>query len=103
MKTNGKRGGWRYIAEFNRVRGNNIRRTAARLQRCGIREVEKHEHLTTLCMVRPSSMRFDDFKAILKAELQPRIGSLILFSRRTGNAFRCSNKGNRPGEFIKDD
>lgn len=94
---------WVYIGEFNRPRGDNIRRTATRLRRKGIVDVTHFCHLTTLRMVRPSGMSFSEFKAILRVELQPRIGGMVLFSRRTGNAFRCSNKGNRPGVFLKDE
>lgn len=48
-------------------------------------------------------MSFGEFKDVLRAQLHPQKGSLVLFSRRTGNAFRCSNRDNRPGKFVKDD
>ena len=46
-------------------------------------------------------MSWDEFKAVIRAVLQPRIGSVVLSSCRTGRVFLCSNRGNQPGVFQR--
>jgi hypothetical protein len=87
-----------YIAEFNRCRGDNIRRCARRLERRGI-PTSAIRHKTTLRMERPVGMGWPYFIRAVRDQLTPRIGSVLLHSQRTGNTFLCSNRGNRPGRF----
>ncbi|KTS34235.1 hypothetical protein NS228_05205 [Methylobacterium indicum] len=88
-----------YGAEFNRALGDNIRGVMRRLEKAGL-IVTKLPHLTTLLIRRPMSMSWADFTSAIRSELQPRIGGVFLTSS-TGRMFVCSNKGNRPGRFVR--
>jgi hypothetical protein len=88
----------RYVAEANRVIGDNIRAVARRLTCAGL-PAYTIAHKTTLVIERPSDMTGARFKALIRSILQPRRGSIILFSEATGRTFLCSNVGNRPGLF----
>ncbi|BAQ48065.1 hypothetical protein Maq22A_c25955 [Methylobacterium aquaticum] len=88
-----------YGAEFNRSLGDNIRGVMRKLEKAGL-DVSKPPHLTTLIIRRPLSMSWADFKAIIRSMIQPRIGSVFLTSS-TGRMFVCSNRGNRPGRFVR--
>jgi hypothetical protein len=79
---------------------DNIRWVVAYLERHGI-TVTRIRHLTALLLERPPSMSWDEFKAVIRAVLQPRIGSVVLSSCRTGRVFLCSNRGNQPGVFQR--
>ena len=89
-----------YVAEFNRPRNDNIRLCAAELQRWGL-VVTRLPHLTTLLIKRPAYMSWRDFKAAIRSVLQPRLGSVVIASRRTGRIFICSNRGNQAGLFQR--
>ncbi len=90
----------RYFAEFNRVRSDNIRRVAASLQRCGL-DVSILTHRTSLEIIRPDEMSWKSFTHAIRAQLQPRRGSVLISSERTGNTFICSFAGNKPGRFQR--
>ena len=90
---------WRYIAEFNRCVGDSIVRAKRWLERRGY-QVEFVPQLTTLLIRRPVGVTMKQFRADLRALLQPRRGSLILFST-SGRAWSCRMKGNRPGNFVR--
>lgn len=89
----------RYVCEVNRPRWDNIRACARLLERLGL-TVQVLAHKTSLVINRPSSMSWADFTATLNRALDPRCGSMLLFSQSTGNVFRCNNRGNRPGRFL---
>lgn len=89
-----------YVAEFNRCRGDNIKRTARRLTRAGLPS-DLSNHKTTIFIEKPADVPWKQMLQNLKTEIDPKLGSVLLFSRKTGNVFRCSNKGNRPGYFEK--
>lgn len=89
-----------YVGEFNRCRGDNIRRCASRLERGGV-PASPIPHLTALRIERPAGMDWPTFARTIRGELSPRIGSVVLHSQTTGNTFLCRNKGNRPGRFEK--
>ena len=89
----------RYIGEFNRPLRDDIRTRAQKLKGLGL-NVEILRHKTALAICRPMTMSWDDFKKALRAILDPKRGSVLLFSQATGNAFRCDNRGNRPGRFV---
>jgi hypothetical protein len=89
-----------YIVEFNRAYGDNIRIAARRLERAGL-DVEILPHKTTLQVIRPAWMSWDDFKDALRSALDRNRGSLVLFSQTTGYAFICSNLGNQRGLFQR--
>lgn len=89
----------RYIGEFNRPRWDNIPACIRRLEKAGI-SVERLRHKTSLAMMRPATMSWSTFTAAINSILDPNIGSVMLFSQSTGNAFRCNNRGNRPGRFL---
>lgn len=82
-----------FIAEFNRPRGDNIRRVERRLNKAGI-SAQLIPHKTTIRLIWPTGMSWVAFVAVLKSVVAPRIGSMILFSKATGNAFLYSNRGN---------
>jgi len=88
----------RYFAEFNRVRGDNIRRAARNLRRLGL-QVIVLAHRTSLEILRPSEMPWRDFTQAIRSQLQPRRGSVLISSESTGNTFICSFSGNQPGRF----
>lgn len=88
----------RYFGEFNRVKGDNIRNAARRLRRRGI-DATVLAHRTTLEMIRPDGMSWADFANAIRAQLQPRRGSAVISSERTGNTFICSFAGNQTGRF----
>jgi len=91
---------WEYVGEFNRCRGDNIRKCGRRLSKKGI-QVTFPPHKTAIKITRPESMSFAQFAGIVRAEVQPRIGSLLLMSKRTGNVFICNNHGNRPNRLLR--
>lgn len=90
---------YRYLGELNRPRWDNMNACIRRLQRAGL-DVEKLRHKTAFAVIRPSSMSWTSFLNILRTVLDPKLGSMLLFSQHTGNAFRCDNRGNRPGRFL---
>ncbi len=90
----------RYFAEFNRVIRDNIRIAARTLRRQGL-EAHVLPHKTSLLIERPRHMPWSDFTGAVAAVLQPQRGSVMLSSESTGNTFICSNRGNRPGRFVR--
>ena len=78
--------------------GDNIRAVARRLTRAGL-PAHTVAHKTTLVIERPAGMTWARFKALIRSILQPKRGSVILFSETTGRTFLCSNRGNQPGVF----
>ncbi len=89
-----------YLAETNRALRDNISWVVDYLERHGI-TVMRIRHLTALLLERPPSMSWTEFKVVIRAVLQPRIGSVVLSSCRTGRVFLCSNRGNQPGVFQR--
>ena len=87
-----------YIAEFNRAYGDNIRTAVRRLERRGL-EVEIIAHKTSLVIIRPRAMSWDDFEDAIRAALDPVRGSVLITSQVSGRAWVCSNRGNQPGVF----
>ena len=90
----------RYFAEFNRVVGDSIRRAAEHLRRLGL-DVQVLPHRTSMRIERPPEMPWQDFKKALRTILQRRRGSVMLHSEHTGRTYICSNRGNRPGVFVR--
>jgi len=90
----------RYFAEFNRGRGDDIRRVRAKLRKLGM-EVYLLPHPTALEIHRPESMSWKDFKRAIRGQIQPRRGSAMILSETTGNTFICSFAGNHAGDFEK--
>jgi hypothetical protein len=90
----------RYFAEFNRVRGDNIRIAANRLIRMGL-PASILSHKTSLVIERPRSMPWARFTAAILSVLQPRRGSVIMSSEWSGRTWICQNGGNRPGRFQR--
>ncbi len=89
-----------YLAETNRALHDNIRWVVDYLEQHGI-IVTRIQHLTTLLLERPPTMTWANFKVVIRSVLQPRIGSIVLSSCRTGRVFLCSNRGNQPGVFQR--
>lgn len=90
----------RYFAEFNRACGDNIRLTKRRLRRHGI-DAHILPHRTSLEILRPKGMSWAVFKSAIRAQLQPRRGSVMMSSEKTGKTFICSYVGNQPGRFRR--
>ncbi|UCI05238.1 hypothetical protein [Mesorhizobium sp. B1-1-8] len=90
----------RYFGEFNRVRGDNIRLAARRLRRRGL-DATILSHRTTLEISRPEDMPWSVFTGAIRAQLQPRRGSVMISSEQTGNTFLCSFVGNQTGRFRR--
>jgi len=89
----------RYIIEFNRVIYDDIRRAAWIFQKKWGIAAQVVTHKTTLVVIRPKQMSWSKFKGIILQMIQPRRGSALIFSERTGASYICSNRGNRPGQF----
>lgn len=89
-----------YIAETNRAKHDSIRLAVSILERRGIR-VTRIAHLTSVLLERPSEMTWSEFKDVIRTVPQPRIGSVLLTSCKTGRAFLCDNRGNQPGVFQR--
>lgn len=102
MKTKGKSSESNsiYFIEGNRLTNDSIRIVASTLRRYGI-AVGQVPHKTTLKLERSAEMSWKTFLRLLKKFIQPKIGSLILFSCSTGKVFICNNTGNRPNLFIE--
>lgn len=90
----------RYFGEFNRVLRDNIRFAARMLRRLGL-DVQVLPHRTSLMIERPRGMSWADFKDAVRSVLQPRRGSVMLSSESSGNTYICTNRGNRPGRFVR--
>lgn len=90
----------RYFAEFNRPRGDSIRRTEAALNRSGLK-VSRVAHKTALMIERPTGIDWPTFKTAIRSELQSRRGSVLLFSESSKATYLCSNRGNKPGVFQR--
>ncbi len=89
---------YRYIAEFNRAIYDNIRLAANILRKLGL-SVQLVPHKTTLIIERPETITWAAFRRAIVAALQPRRGSVVIFSQYTGRSYLCSNQGNQPGQF----
>lgn len=89
----------RYISEFSRPRGDNVRACARRLECLGL-DVEILPHKASFAIRRPMSMSWAAFLAALRSVMDPVRGAVLLFSQATGNAFRCDNRGNRNSRFV---
>jgi hypothetical protein len=90
-----------YVAEFNRCRGDNIRVCARRLERRHGIPTSVIPHKTSLRIERPLDMDWPTFTQVIRRQLNPKIGSVLLHSQSTGNSFLCRNTGNRPGRFER--
>lgn len=89
----------RYFAEFNRVLFDNVKRAVVELKKHGI-VATVLPHKTSLLLERPPQLTWKAFKKILHSILQPKRGSMILFSEFTGKTYICQNAGNQPGIFV---
>lgn len=90
-----------YVVELNRCRGDNVLLAAQRFTRRGINASVIRQHKTTLRLERPKGMTWQAFKAEVRRELQPRQGSALVHSHRSGRTYVCSNSGNRSGRFDR--
>jgi hypothetical protein len=88
-----------YVAEFNRTYADSISKCARRLERWWGLNVDVLPHRTTLRIERPPDMSWETFEKALRSVINPRAGSVLLFSTSTGKVFICSNRGNQPGIF----
>jgi hypothetical protein len=92
--------GRRDVIETNRIIFDSVRKGAKFLRRHGL-DVEVAPHKTTLIVERPEGVTWRQFRKLVAAVLQPRIGSAVIFSEWSGRSYVCSNRGNRPGEFVE--
>lgn len=89
-----------YVLETNRARGDNIQRVQRRLERRKY-NVELLRHRTCLRVGRPAGVRWRVFEADIFSTLDPHRGSVLLFSESTGRVYIGNNRGNRPGQLIR--
>ena len=89
----------RYVAELNRCIGDNIARAVRYLERRGY-TVDRVPQLTTITIRLPRDGSFAALQGDLVNILQPRRGSLILFST-SGRSWSCNMRGNMPGVFDR--
>lgn len=89
------------FVEVNRVWNDSLERFCRYLENRGFR-IELLPHLTSLKIWRPKGMTFAEMVAVLIARLQPGRGSALLFSARTGRAYRLfAGRGGRPGRAVR--
>jgi hypothetical protein len=62
--------------------------------------VERAPQLTAITIKPPKGLAFSDLCDELRELIQPRRDSLTLAST-SGRIWSCSNRGNRPGEFVR--
>jgi hypothetical protein len=90
----------RYFAEFNRVIGDNAKLAARRLTKRGL-NAQPLSHKTSMLIERPTGMPWSTFKSEIASVLQPRRGSVLIHSEKSGYTYICSNRGNRSGAFVR--
>lgn len=90
---------WVYRAELNRPVGDSTRKVVRFFERRGY-EVERIPHLTSLTIRLPDDGDFATFQSDVAKVLQPRRGSALIHST-SGRSWVCSNRGNRPGRFVR--
>lgn len=88
------------MAELNRAKGDNVTACVRQLNRRGV-PARRLRHKTSIEIERPIDMSLPAFRNELRAILDPRKGSMILFSERYTGPFICNNRGNRPGVFVR--
>jgi hypothetical protein len=88
-----------YTAEFNRAYGDNIRIARRRLERCGLEAEIIAAHKTSLIIIRPPDVSWEDFEDAIRFALDPDRGSVMITSQVSGRAWVCSMRGNQPGVF----
>jgi hypothetical protein len=86
-----------YLAEFNRAKGDSIKKVIRTLRAKGY-DVSPIRHKTTILIRRPKAAGFGQFKEDLAELVQGRIGSMILCST-SGRFWLLDNKGNQPGKL----
>jgi hypothetical protein len=89
----------KYGAEFNRCIGDNMRCVKRFMIDRGIRVKVDPDHPTLAVLYRPPQMSWQEFCRIIRAALQPVIGSALLFSPRSRRSWVVSQRGMRP--FIE--
>ena len=90
-----------YTFSFDRPTGDNYRRLPRRLERAGV-QVEATAHKTAYRLRRRvDRMDFGEFKNLLVDLVDDRLGTFLLTSMTTGNAWVMSNRGNRRGRLVR--
>jgi hypothetical protein len=83
-----------FIAEFNRPSVYD-RRLIATLKRLGF-EVTRIVHKTAFLIRYRRASKFSQLCRALNAVLHVGLGGVLFFSKKTGRAWKISNRGNRP-------
>jgi hypothetical protein len=91
----------RFTITYDNPRGGDYRRIKRKLRRFGSVENVRRPR-TTVRLEPDSKIEFAKIKQALIASLDPKRGSALISSRRTGNEYRADNRGNRPGEFVRE-
>ncbi len=68
-----------------------------------VADVEGIAPKTTLRVERNSGVTFSELRAAAAGTLDARKGRGILFSGRTGHAYVLDNRGNRRGQWVRQD
>lgn len=90
-----------YFVEYNRCESDRPARLVRRLERIGL-QVERSPHKTSLRIERRTEeVSFAQMQKALRQGIDPKIGSVILFSPSTGGVWIMQNRGNRPGVFVR--
>ena len=90
-----------YFVSYDNPRAGDYRRPLRELGKVG--QVERMVPKTTLRLNRRWACRFADVKAAVERSIDPRRGSAVLFSSKTGRAYTLDNRGNRRGEWVRRD
>jgi hypothetical protein len=83
---------WEYVVETNRVLGDSSGRFIRHLQRGGL-GVQRLPHKTTFVISRDRTFSFSRFLRLLASLMDPRLGSLLMHSKRSGRTWIMSNRG----------
>lgn len=91
----------RYTITYDNPKRGDYQLVARLLKRIG--HVERFRHPRTSMHVElRSDADFASLKSALLRALDPHKGSAIIFSQRSGFVFRCDNRSNSKGCFIRD-
>lgn len=90
-----------YFVTYDNPAGGDYRRPLRTFDK--VAEVERVAPKTTLRLIRRKGQRFADIQSAGARSVDPRKGSMLLFSSKTGRTYVLNNRGNRPGVWVRRD
>ena len=90
-----------YYWSYDNPKNGDYRYPTRRLRK--VADVEGVAPKTTLRLERNPGVTFSELRAAVAGTLDARKGRGILFSGRTGHAYVLDNRGNRRGQWVRQD